>query len=80
LALVGSSRPEDAAKGVTGSNLWPLPCERSAAPTYTHAAPRVAPHQSRSTALLIRGRVVLRVVLRGTVSGRLLARRWGLPT
>jgi len=40
------------------------------------AAPRVAPHQFRSTTLLSRGRVGLRVALRGMVSGRLLARRW----
>jgi hypothetical protein len=46
-----------------GSNLWPLPCEGSAAPKHTDAAPCVAPHQSRSTTLPRRGRLVLRVAL-----------------
>jgi TrwC relaxase len=53
-----------------------LPRERSATPTHTHAAPRLAPHQPRSAVLPNRGHVVLRVAWRGMVSGRLLARRW----
>ena len=43
---------------------------------YVLARPRLAPYQSRSTTLVKLGRLVLRVALRGVVSGRLLARRW----
>jgi hypothetical protein len=59
-----------------GSNQRLLPCEGSAAPTRTSATPRVAPHPSRSTTQPNQGRVVLRVAMRGMVSGNLLARRW----
>jgi len=43
---------------------------------YVLARPRLARDQSRSTTLVKLGRLVLRVALRGVVSGRLLARRW----
>jgi hypothetical protein len=59
---------------------WPLPCERSTAPTRTYGAPRIAPQQARSTTLPNRGSVVLRVASRSVIPGRLLARPWPLAT
>ena len=71
--LPGEGGPSDLER--ESHDQWPLPCERSAAPTRTSAAPRVAPHQSSSTTLPNRGHVVLRAASQGIVSGRLLAHR-----
>jgi hypothetical protein len=37
--------------GVTGSNLWPLPCEASAATSPNHATPRFPAQQSRAATI-----------------------------
>ena len=61
--------------GVTGFDLWPLPCEGSAASTRRLTHPRPALHRRSSTALAGQGHMILRVASRGIVSGKPLATR-----
>jgi len=57
---------------VTGSNLWPLPCEASAAPTRCSPAPCFAPHRPSSSALTSRGDILLRTASQGWRADKLL--------
>jgi hypothetical protein len=59
----------------TSSNLWPLPCEGSAAPTRPLTCPCPTPHHHSSTVPQTRGDTVLSMASPGvvSVSGRLLA-------
>jgi hypothetical protein len=55
------------------SNLWPLPCEGSAATTRTLIRQRIAPQRRTSLAVADPGDAVLQVASEGLVSGKFLA-------